>query len=128
MRKRLHRGKSSGDRLHAVEKKLDRIIILLSALTTIQKREFSLTMKTLEDLQTDVAAETDATKAAATLLSNLSKQIADLKTTQTDPATAAKIDALAASVEGATADLAAAVTANTPAAAPPADTGSDDQA
>lgn len=73
-------------------------------------------MKTLADLQADVEANTSATQSAATLLGGLSQEIANLKTTQTDPATAAAIDALAAKVEENTASLAAAVTANTPAA------------
>jgi len=73
-------------------------------------------MKTLADLQADVEAETTVEKSAVTLLTGLTAQIAALKTTQTDPNTAAAIDALAQSVEGATADLSAGVVANTPAA------------
>jgi len=73
-------------------------------------------MKTLADLEADVASETDAVNSASTLLSGLSAQIADLKNNQTDPTTAARIDALAASVESARDTLAAAVVANTPAA------------
>lgn len=73
-------------------------------------------MKTLADLQSDLEANTSATQSAAALLGTLSQEIAALKTTQTDPATAAAIDALTAKVEDNTAALAAAVTANTPAA------------
>lgn len=72
-------------------------------------------MKTLADLEADVASETTAVNSASTLLSGLSQQIADLKNTQTDPDTAARIDALATSVETARDQLAAAVVANTPA-------------
>ena len=73
-------------------------------------------MKTLADLQADVEAETTVEKSAVKLLTGLTAQIAALKTTQTDPATAAAIDALANSVEASTSDLADSVTANTPAA------------
>lgn len=73
-------------------------------------------MKSLSDLQADVSAETTVDGSILTLVSGLSDQIAALKTTQTDPATAAAIDALATQVETNTASLSAAVAANTPAA------------
>ncbi len=71
-------------------------------------------MQTLADLQADVAASTTAEQSAITLLTGLSAQIAALKTTQTDPATAAAIDALATQVTAGTSGLSAAVVANTP--------------
>ena len=73
-------------------------------------------MKTIDDLTNDVAAQSTVIQSTNTLLSGLSAQIAALKTTQTDPATAAKIDALASQVEANTSNLSAAITANTPAA------------
>lgn len=73
-------------------------------------------MKSLADLQADVARETSVTQAAVTLLGGLSQQIANLKSNNTDPTTAAAIDALASQVENSTDALSAAVTANTPAA------------
>lgn len=77
-------------------------------------------MKTLEDLKADVASEETVITANNTLLAGLSAQIAALKTTQTDPATAAAIDALATQVEADRDSLSAAVVANTPAADQPA--------
>lgn len=100
----------------------------LSALLQANLNQGSRIMKTLADLQADVAAETAVEQGAITLLGGLSAQIAALKSTQTDPATAAAIDALATSVEANSSSLAAAVTANTPAAAPPADQGAGDPA
>lgn len=90
----------------ATERKLDDISTALKSMET-------LIMKTLADLQNDVAADTTAEQSAITLLGGLSAQIAALKTTQTDPNTAAAIDALATEVETNTSTLAAAVTANT---------------
>lgn len=72
-------------------------------------------VQTLADLQTAVANETAVEQSAITLLNGLSAQIASLKTTQTDSATAAAIDALASQIQSQTTTLAAAVTANTPA-------------
>lgn len=90
----------------AIERKLDQLLFALKSMETF-------IMKTLTDLQNDVAAETTAEQSAITLLGGLSAQIAALKTTQTDPDTAAAIDALATQVETNTASLASAVTANT---------------
>lgn len=90
---------------------------LVGVVRSILKKETQI-MKTLSDLEADVAAETDAVNSASTLLGGLSAQIADLKNNQTDPATAARIDALATSVETARDTLAAAIVANTPAAPP----------
>jgi|GEM_PF-3691639 len=98
--------------LEALNAKMDRAINLL---TQLLERE-NTTMKTLQDLQTDVTTETNAVTGVTTLLSGLSAQIAQLKSEQTDPGTAAKIDDLATQVESNAAALAAAVAANTPAA------------
>lgn len=68
--------------------------------------------------QAEAAAKSnsDAEDAVQTLLTTLSKQIADLKTAGTDPATVARITALSDSINARAAGLSAAVVANTPAA------------
>lgn len=73
-------------------------------------------MQTLADLQAAVAADTTVEQSAVTLLTGLSVQIAALKTTQTDPATGAAIDALVTQVKSNSSNLADAVTTNTPVA------------
>ena len=73
-------------------------------------------MATLDTLVADVAAEDTVIESAVALLGGLSTQIAALKTTQTDSATAAKIDQLSADVVAKTAALSTAVAANTPVA------------
>jgi hypothetical protein len=97
------------EHLKRIERKLDELAFEF----TTFRREI---MQTLADLQNDVAAETTEEQSAITLLNGLTVQIAALKTTQTDPATAAAIDALASQVTANTASLATAVTTNTPAA------------
>lgn len=97
-----------------INRKLDLIIRLLCRLLN----EEYLTVKTIEDLTTDVEAQTTLTTAVQTTISGLAEQIAALKTTQTDPTTAAKIDALAQKVEANNAAFQAAIPANTPAATP----------
>lgn len=61
-------------------------------------------------------ADSDAENAAETLLTTLSAQIAALKQDGSDPATVARIQALADGLTAKAAALAAAVVANTPAA------------
>jgi hypothetical protein len=73
-------------------------------------------------LSTEVAAETTVNQSAITLLNGLSTQIAALAANAADPAqvaqVASQLTALASSIHTNAADLAAAVTANTPAAPP----------
>lgn len=69
----------------------------------------------LDAAEAAAKADTDAENAVESLLTTLSKQISDLKT-GSDPATAARIQALADATSARAAQLAAAVTANTPAA------------
>jgi hypothetical protein len=71
--------------------------------------------KSLDNLTTQVAAETDAETAAEAAFTGLAAQIAGLKTGQTDPAVLAAIDNAAALVQANAAKLSAAVAANTPA-------------
>ena len=63
----------------------------------------------------EIARNTDVTGSVKALLASLAQQIADLKTASTDPATQASIDDLVASLKANDDDVAAAVTANTPA-------------
>lgn len=69
-------------------------------------------MADLTQLTTDVAADTDAVNSAVTLLNTLA---AEITANANDPAALAQ---LASDLEANTANLAAAVTANTPAAPP----------
>lgn len=76
----------------------------------IERKETQL-MKTLADLQADVAALADVDASAIALIQGLADQIRNLP-----PNDAAAIDALATQVEEQKAALAAAITANTPTA------------
>lgn len=74
-------------------------------------------MADLTKLQSDVNAQTSVVQGVSTLLSQLSKEISDLKNQgSADPALQAAIDDLASRVEANSQALADAVTANTPAA------------
>ena len=70
----------------------------------------------IDALTTEVEQMKTVEQSAVTLLNGLSAIIADLKNGVTDPAVLAKIDAANAALDAAKNDLAAAVTANTPAA------------
>lgn len=76
-------------------------------------------MATVDDLVSDVAAQKTVIDGLDTLLANIAAQIAALKSSQTDPDTAAKIDALHASVTENTGRIQADIVANT-APTPPA--------
>lgn len=76
-------------------------------------------MATVDDLVSDVAAQKTVIDGLDTLLANIAAQIAALKSSQTDPDTAAKIDALHASVTENTGRIQADIVANTPAAPTP---------
>lgn len=71
-------------------------------------------MATVDDLVSDVAAQKTVIDGLDTLLANIAAQIAALKSSQTDPDTAAKIDALHASVTENTGRIQADIVANTP--------------
>lgn len=83
-----------------------------SILTDIQRKVNKL-MATVDDLVSDVAAQKTVIDGLDTLLANIAAQIAALKSTQTDPETAAKIDALHASVTENTGRIQADIIANT---------------
>jgi hypothetical protein len=77
-------------------------------------------MSTIDDLVTAVAAEDTAIGGALAAINGLTAQVAALKTGQTDPATAAKIDSLVADITAQTAAIGAAITTPAPASPPPA--------
>ena len=89
-------------------RKLDQILNALATLASNQEKLMAL----IDDLQADVASNTDAIASAVTLLQNLK---AALDAAGTDPV---KLQAVKDALEKNTADLAAAVAANTPAAPP----------
>jgi len=71
----------------------------------------------LTQLESDVTAETTVEQSAVTLLTGISQQLKDIIAAGGDPAAQlARVAAVSAALEASTADLAAAVTANTPAA------------
>lgn len=99
------------DQLNALTRKVD---------LTNQKLE-SL-MSTIDDLVATVAAEDTVIDGSVATITGLVAAVAALKTTQTDPATAAKIDTLVADIKSKTVALAAANVSGTPApsaSAPP---------
>jgi hypothetical protein len=100
----------------AASPQLDQILQRLTTLSTQEQTMADDLKAKIDDLTTKVQAESTVTASAITLLNGLSAEIAALKNSTTDPATLAAIDALASSVSSQTSDLAAAVTANTPAA------------
>jgi len=75
-------------------------------------------MATLDTVAEDLTANTSAVGSAVLLLGTLAQEVHDLKGAQTDPVTAAKIDALDEKIRANTDALAAAVAANTESAAP----------
>ena len=93
-------------RLNQIEGKLDRLFSVLR----IDQHGRKDIMALIDDISADVASNTSAVGSAVTLLQNLS---AALAAAGTDPV---KLQAIKDALEKNTADLAAAVTANTPAA------------
>src|SRR5437868_2583647 len=89
------------------ESKIDQVISLLQQMIGMEKRM----SKELDDLTTQVTANTTVEESAVTLIKGLAAQIA---AAGTDPA---KLQALQASLNTSATDLAAAVAANTPPAA-----------
>ncbi len=105
--------------LKRIERKLD---LALTLLLQVRQGE-GIIMSAIDDVlaQAEAAARanSEADDAAEALLVAISKMIADLKATGTDPATIARIQALADALNARAAQLAAAVVANTPAVEPP---------
>jgi hypothetical protein len=100
----------SGAQLDRIEQKLDRLLILFKQET--RKMSTDLTALTAE-----VANNTAVDASIVQLVQNLAAQIAAIPPS-TDPATQAALDALVATLKTNDAGIAAAVTANTPAAKP----------
>jgi predicted nucleic acid-binding Zn-ribbon protein len=99
-------------RLERIERQLDNLMAL--GITTL-KQELRMS-KNLDDLTTQVAANTDAEQSAVVLLNQLHQLLVDAGT---DPA---KLDALKSQLSSSKEALAAAIVANTPSA--PTDGGS----
>jgi hypothetical protein len=95
-------------RLELVELKIDKALSLLE--TLVSQGEASKV--TLQELQTQVAANTSVEQSAITLIQNIAAMLAAAKT---DPAA---IQALADQLKNSADALSAAVVANTPAAPP----------
>lgn len=104
------------DQLDRIERKLDRALVML---TTVLKQEQSI-MAAIDDAlanaESAAKSESDAEDAVVALLKTISAQIAALKAAGTDPATVARIQALADGLNAKAAALGAAVVENTPAA------------
>jgi len=98
-----------------LSKKLDTLLTLVQSLIAKVAQMASDVQTALDNLTAEVTETKTVSQSAIVLLNGLSAQIAALKTASTDPATAAAIDALKASLDQSNADLAAGVTANTPA-------------
>jgi len=96
-------------RLDDIEDKLDQII---------EGEQIIMSMETdaLDQAEAAAAANAAADDSAEQLLITLSKMVADLKASTTDPATVARITALANAISGRAKQLGDAVAANTPAA------------
>ena len=86
-----------------LDRKLDR---LLQMMETVREKEEGMS-QAMDDLATQVAANTSVEESAVTLIKGLAGQFADAGT---DPA---KLQALQASLKASADDLAAAVAANT---------------
>ena len=84
--------------------KLDRLLQMVEA---VLGKEFSRMSQALDDLATQVAANTSVEESAVTLINGLAAQLA---AAGTDPA---KLQSLQASLKASAGDLAAAVAANT---------------
>jgi len=101
---------------------VDRFLLLeimyQQALTIRSLRRLEIKMAALDDkltqLEADVAAETTVEKSAVTLLNGIAQQLKDIIAAGGDPAAQlARVAAVSAALEASTADLSAAVQANT---------------
>jgi hypothetical protein len=101
---------------HRIERKVDRALFLLDLVLKQETKIMADIHEVLTNAEAAAKANSDAEDAAMALLTTLAKAIADLKATGTDPATVARIQALADGLNAKAAALAAAVVADTPAA------------
>jgi tRNA A37 threonylcarbamoyladenosine dehydratase len=96
-----------------LHEKLDAILRRLAQLKELLTKEGTFIMSAIDDLTTQVAANTTVEQSAITLIQGLADA---LKAAGTDPV---KLAALATQLKTSQTALAAAITANTPAAPPP---------
>lgn len=105
--------------IHDDAPQVERLLQGIGAKLDLILKKLEGMMATLEEkiasLETAVNEETSVDESVVALLTNLTAMVADLKSNQTDPATAARIDALVAQVQANKTKLSEAVTANTPA-------------
>jgi hexokinase len=109
-----------GDNLDRIEHKLDRVLWKLNQVQQVLERTEREVLVAYEAelaaAEAAAKANSDAEDSAEGLFKQLADIIALLKQGTSDPATAARIQALADSINARAAQLAAAVVANTPAA------------
>jgi len=98
---------------HDIEAKLDEIIRRLTRIEARLLEQEGAIMSALDDLTAQVAANASAEASAIQLINGLAAEIA---AAANDPV---KIEALATQLKTSASALAAAITANTPAAPPP---------
>lgn len=101
------------DRLQRIEAG---IFVLMRRTKRMEHEIMSAISDVLDQAEANAKAESDAEDAAIALLVTLSKAIADLKAAGTDPATVARIQALADGLKAKADALGAAIVANTPSA------------
>ena len=100
--------------LQTIDERLDHIARQVDVIARVLAVEGKLIMAALDDLTTQVAANTSAEASAILLIQGLAKEIADSASDTT------KVQALAAQLKASGDALAAAVVANTPVAPAPA--------
>jgi len=96
----------------AIHRKLDLILVILEEIKGKEVNE----MGALQDLQAAVAAEQTVEKSVITLLQNLAVQLSALEANESGMVAASDVEAVVTNINANAATLAAAVTANTPAA------------
>jgi outer membrane murein-binding lipoprotein Lpp len=104
--------------LWRIEEKLDRLLMRspTGSMARLEERieEMSAELDAAMDrMNKAIERNTTVDGSVVIALENLGKMVQDLKTSSTDPATAAKIDALAATLEASTETTAAAVVKHT---------------
>lgn len=104
------------EKLEHIDRKLDRMIDMIGQVRTKEDKIMSAITDAVDKMEAAAAANSNADDAAEAMLITLSQQIADLKLGTSDPATIARIEALADAVNARASHLAAAITAVPPAA------------
>ncbi len=100
----------------ALEVKAQLFEIRAMLVLVLQKENMIMSAESdaLDQAEAAAKANSAADDSAEALLVTISQMIRDLQQNQTDPATAARINALATALNGRSSQLAAAVVANTP--------------